>query len=46
MGLVLLDTNILIDHFNGLPEATNEIAYHENIAISAVTWAEALASPP
>lgn len=40
MGLVLLDTNILIDHFNGLPEATNEIAYHKNIAISAVTWAE------
>lgn len=40
MGLVLFDTNILIDHFNGIPEATDEIAYYRNTAISAITWAE------
>jgi len=40
MGLVLLDTNILIDHFNGIPEATVEISYHENVAISVITWSE------
>lgn len=40
MGLILLDTNILVDHFAGISEATDEIAYHDNIAISAITWTE------
>ncbi|WBS02381.1 PIN domain-containing protein [Pseudoduganella sp. SL102] len=40
MGLVLLDSNILIDLFNGIGVAEVEIAYHANIAISAITWAE------
>lgn len=40
MGLTLLDTNILIDHFNGIIEAADEISYHDNIAISAITWSE------
>lgn len=43
MGLVLLDTNILIDHFNAIAEATDEIANHDNIAISAITWMEVAA---
>jgi hypothetical protein len=43
MGLILLDTNILIDHFNGIPEALDEIANHENLAISAITWMEVAA---
>ena len=40
MGLILLDTNILADHFNGIAAATTEIAYHSNIAISAITQLE------
>lgn len=40
MGLILLDTNILIDHFNGISAALDEIANHENLAISAITWME------
>lgn len=40
MGLVLLDTNILIDHFNGIDEALDEISHHDNLAISAITWLE------
>ncbi|AWL03719.1 PIN domain-containing protein [Massilia oculi] len=43
MGLILLNTNILIDHFNGIPEALDEIANHENLAISAITWMEVAA---
>lgn len=40
MGLILLDSNILIDLFNDLPAAEDEISYHDNIAISAITWTE------
>ena len=40
MALVLLDTNVLIDHFNGVGAATIEIANHQDLAISAITWME------
>ena len=40
MGLALIDTNILIDHSNGLGEATNQISHYDNVAISAITWLE------
>jgi predicted nucleic acid-binding protein len=40
MGPVLLDTNVLIDHFKGVSAATNEIAIHDDLAISAITWME------
>ena len=30
----------LIDHFNGITEAAHEISYHDNVAISAITWTE------
>jgi predicted nucleic acid-binding protein len=40
MGIALIDTNIFIDHLAGVEEAMNEIAYYDNIAISAITWSE------
>ncbi len=40
----LLDSVILIDHFNGVPDATRFIERHgENLSISAITRAEVLA---
>ena len=40
MGLVLLDTNILADHFNGIKEAIVEISFHDKIGISSITYLE------
>lgn len=40
MGLILLDTNILADHFNGFKEAFVEISYHRNVGISSITYLE------
>lgn len=37
---VILDSNILIDHLNGIEEAQTEILYHSDRAISAITWIE------
>jgi predicted nucleic acid-binding protein len=42
MALVLLDTNIVIDFFAGLPAAGKEVAAHEDIAISAITYMEVM----
>jgi predicted nucleic acid-binding protein len=39
----VLDTNILIDHLNGIPEARAELSRYKHAAISAVTWAEVMA---
>ncbi len=39
-GLVLFDTNILIDWSKGYKEALDELAHWDNPAISAVTWME------
>ena len=42
MVKALLDTCILIDHLNGVPEARDEIARHEAPLISVVTWMEVM----
>jgi predicted nucleic acid-binding protein len=39
-GLVLFDTNILIDWSKGYKEAIRELAHWDNPAISAITWME------
>ena len=38
----LLDTNIIIDHLNGVAEAQEEIRRHDGPAISIITWMEVL----
>jgi predicted nucleic acid-binding protein len=38
----LFDTNILIDHLNGVSKATQEIARSKNPAISVITWIEVM----
>lgn len=39
-GLVLFDTNILIDWSKGYSEALTELAHWDNPAISVITWME------
>ena len=39
----LFDTNILIDHLNGIAKATREIEANTNPAISTITWMEVMA---
>jgi predicted nucleic acid-binding protein len=39
-GLVLFDTNILIDWSKGYEEALIELAHWDNPAISVITWME------
>lgn len=36
----LFDTNILIDHLNGVTKATREITRSKDAAISVITWIE------
>jgi hypothetical protein len=38
----LFDTNILIDHLNGVTKATREIARSQDAAISVITWIEVM----
>jgi predicted nucleic acid-binding protein len=38
----LVDTNILIDHLNGITKATREITRSKDAAISAITWIEVM----
>ena len=38
----LFDTNILIDHLNGIAKATKEIRASGRAAISIITWIEVL----
>jgi predicted nucleic acid-binding protein len=38
----LFDTNILIDHLNGVAKATREIRRSHNPAISVITWIEVM----
>lgn len=38
----LFDTNILIDHLNGIAKATREIKASPNPAISTITWIEVM----
>ena len=39
---VLFDTNILIDHLNGIAKATREIKRSGDPAISMITWIEVM----
>jgi len=39
---VLFDTNILIDHLNGIKRATKEIRASADPAISVITWIEVM----
>ncbi len=39
---VLIDTNILIDLMNGVPEAKAELGYFSDFAISSITWMEVM----
>lgn len=43
MVKALLDTNILIDFLNGVPQARDEIARYRRTAISIITWMEVMA---
>lgn len=43
MTRALIDTNIVIDALNGVPEAFNEILNYRDTAISIVTWIELMA---
>ena len=38
----LFDTNILIDHLNGVTKATREITRSKNPAIGVITWIEVM----
>jgi len=38
----LFDTNILIDHLNGIAKATREIQRSQDPAISVITWIEVM----
>jgi len=40
MRPVIFDSNILIDHLNGVPEALTEISYYPKGSISVITWME------
>lgn len=40
---VVIDTNILIDHLNGITAATVEISRYEQPLISPITWMEVMA---
>jgi predicted nucleic acid-binding protein len=42
----VFDTNILIDHLQGVPEAREELDRFDDRAISIVTWAEVLVGAP
>ena len=39
----LFDTNILIDHLNGIAEASRELRLSNDPAISMITWIEVMA---
>jgi predicted nucleic acid-binding protein len=39
----VLDTNILIDYLNGIPQASQELARYPASAISPITWIEVMA---
>ncbi|CUI06192.1 PIN domain-containing protein [Massilia antarctica] len=40
MAIALIDTNIVIDFFNGVPDARKELLYYTDIAISNITYME------
>lgn len=46
MVRALLDTNILIDYLNAVPEARRELERYQEPAISIVTWMEVMVGAP
>ncbi|MDQ1813343.1 PIN domain-containing protein [Massilia sp. CCM 9210] len=40
MAIALIDTNIVIDFFNGVPNARKELLYYTDIAVSNITYME------
>lgn len=46
MVKALLDTNILIDFLNAVPEARQEIERYADPAISVITWMEVMVGAP
>jgi hypothetical protein len=46
MVKALFDTNILIDHLNGIAQARTELASYEERCISIVSWMEVMAGSP
>lgn len=40
MAIALIDTNIVIDFFKGVPDARKELLYYTDIAISNITYME------
>lgn len=40
MAIALIDTNIVIDFFNGVPNARSELLYYTDLAISNITYME------
>lgn len=40
MVTALFDTNILIDHFDGIAEATDELMAYDQAFISTISWIE------
>jgi len=39
----VLDTTVLIDYLNGIPEAATEIDQYDRITISVISWIEVMA---
>jgi predicted nucleic acid-binding protein len=39
---VLVDSDVLIDFLNGLPQAVEEFKRHDDIAVSIISWVELL----
>ena len=46
MVKAVFDTNILIDHLNGVEQARRELDLHHDRAISIVTWMEVMVDAP
>ncbi len=42
----LFDTNILIDHLNGVAQAKAELERYESASISIITWMEVMVGAP
>ena len=42
MTKAVLDSNILMDMLNGVPEALAEISYYPESYISSITWSEVM----
>jgi len=42
----LFDTNILIDHLRGVPQARSELGRYDLTAISVITWIEVMVGAP